>query len=144
MRYVPTTESQLKYVTLCFFNSENFHYPNTTKEIYEEIKQQFDKIEKAVHFLASLDHDKVMNEIATSGGIVIEENSKGDHQDSFIMLCNKDKIEQLMRECYKDRPKTEVDLNLITSEKLTDEKIKKREEEKKKNDEEKYKQRKTY
>lgn len=57
----------------------------------------------------------------------------------FIMHCDKDKIEQLLRESYKDRPKSEVDLNLISTEPLSEEKLRKKEEDKKKMDEERIK-----
>ena len=52
------------------------------------------------------------------------------------MFCDKDKIEQLLRESYKDRPKTEVDLNLISSEALNEEKLRRREEDKRKKEQE--------
>lgn len=52
------------------------------------------------------------------------------------MFCDKDKIEQLLRESYKDRPKTEVDLNLISSEALSEDKLRKKEEDRKKMDDE--------
>lgn len=48
------------------------------------------------------------------------------------MICDKDKIEQLLRESYKDRPKSEVDLNLMTTENLSEDKIRKKEEDRKK------------
>ena len=52
------------------------------------------------------------------------------------MFCDKDKIEQLLRESYKDRPKTEVDLNLISSEALNEDKLRRREEDKRKKEQE--------
>lgn len=67
----------------------------------------------------------------------------GDKKEIFVMNCDRDKIEQLIRESHKDRPKTEVDLNLIDNEILSAERIRKREEDKKKNDEERIKKRKS-
>lgn len=57
------------------------------------------------------------------------------------MRCNKDKIEQLLRESHKDRPKTEVDLNLIENELPSEDKIRKREEDRKKADDERIRRR---
>lgn len=58
----------------------------------------------------------------------------------FIMNCDKDKIEQLLRESHKDRPKAEVDLSLLSAEPLTEDRARKREEDRKKLDEERIKQ----
>lgn len=60
------------------------------------------------------------------------------------MNCDKDKIEQLLRESHKDRPKAEVDLNLISTEVLSEDKLRKKEEDRKKIDEERIKISKNY
>ena len=70
------------------------------------------------------------------GGIEIKEQSMGDMSRCFIMSVNRDKIEQLLRECHKDRPKIEVDLNLIGNELPSEDVLKKREEDRRRSDEE--------
>lgn len=62
----------------------------------------------------------------------LDTKSIGDRQDKFIMAIDKDKIEQLIRESHKDRPKSEVDLNLIDNEILSEDKLKKKEEDREK------------
>lgn len=57
------------------------------------------------------------------------------------MRIEKDKVEQLHRETYKDRPKTEVDLNLIGNEILSEDRQRKKVEDQKKHDEERIKKR---
>ena len=59
------------------------------------------------------------------------------------MLVDNDKIQQLRRECHKDRPKTDVDLSLITPE-LNEERQKKIEEDRKRKENEKYNQSKMF
>ena len=76
---------------------------------------------------------------SNSKGTIITEHSKGDHLEAFIMSCDKDKIEQLLRESHKDRPKAEVDLNLISTEALSEDKMRKKEEDKRKIDDERIK-----
>lgn len=61
---MPTTESQLKYVILSHVKSESFHYPDTTTNIYDQIKKEYQEIEKAYDFLGTLNFEKVMSEIA--------------------------------------------------------------------------------
>lgn len=91
-------------------------YPVPTVDFYEQLRSTFTEIKGAYAFMGKLNCNKVLEDIASNHGIVVEEHSKGIDLAKFIMRVNRDKIEQLCRESYKDRPKTEVDVELIGNE----------------------------
>ena len=62
---MPTNEHQLKYVVLCYLKSEDFNYPNPTREIFDEVRQQYSSIEKAYEYLGTLPFDRVLEDIAS-------------------------------------------------------------------------------
>lgn len=140
-KLVPTTEPQLKYVILKTLQSDSFSYPIPTKDAYEALRQAFKDIKGAYAFLGRLNNDKVLEDIASSGGIRLESLSKGTQLATFIMYVDPDKIEQLCRESYKDRPKIEVDIELIGNETSYEESLRKKEEDQKRSDEERVRQR---
>lgn len=61
---MPTNESQLKYIILGFLECDDFHYPDTVNQIYDQVKQQYSHIDKAEGFLTGFDHQKIFGEIA--------------------------------------------------------------------------------
>ena len=135
-KFVPTNEAQLKFVILKYMESENFLYPVPIEDAYNDIRLQYKEIKGAYHFLGSLNYEKVVDDIANSSGVVLEEVSKGIRLSKFITRTDIDKIQQLARESYKDRPKTEVDLELIGNESYYEEALRKKNEEEKKANEE--------
>ena len=136
---MPTTDQQLKYVVLKYLQSDEFSYPVPVEDFFEDLRQSFREIKGAYTYLGTLSCDKVLEEIGQCSGVRLESLSKGIQLAKFIMDVNKDKVEQLCRESHKDRPKTEVDLELIGNEATNLERARRMAEDQKKKDEERLK-----
>ena len=135
-KYIPTNEPQLKYVVLKQLQDDKFLYPVPTYDFFEDIRNHYRHIKGAYSYLGKLNCEKVLDDITRTSGILIEEHSKGIYKVKFIMSVNKDKIEQLCRESYRDRPKNEVDLECMGNDINTEDRERKLREDKQREKEE--------
>lgn len=110
----------MKYVTLKKMLSDDFDYPVPISDFYEKLREDFRETKGAVTYMQKLDYEKVLNDIGSSGGIDLIESSKGVQLVTFIMKRDLDKLEQLSRESYKDRPKAQIDFESLNDESTAD------------------------
>jgi hypothetical protein len=114
-KFPPTNEAELRVILLEYFSSRLFDYPMDVGTLVREIQNLYKAITGSAEMIATLDLDKILREMEESRAIRLKKYSLGTRMSDFIMTINNDKIMQLSREFYKDRPIKMPNLDLKDS-----------------------------
>lgn len=112
-KYPPSDNSELRQILLEYFSSKLFDYPIDTQSLLREIQNQYKTIDGSQEAIASLSMDNILIEMEELRAIRMKKYSLGLRMADFIMGINMDKIMQLSREYYKDRPSKMPDYKSI-------------------------------
>lgn len=81
-----------------------FDYPIDSASILRGLQNHYKSIQDSQQIIASLQLDVILKEMEESRAITLKKYSLGTRMSDFVIAINIDKIMQLSREFYKDRP----------------------------------------
>ena len=119
-KFPPSNNSELRQILLEYFSSKLFDYPIDTLSLLREIQNLYKAIDGSNEAIASLHMDDILIEMEELRAIRMKKYSLGLRMADFIMGINMDKIMQLSREYYKDRPTKMPDYKSINEQKTKD------------------------
>jgi len=103
--YYPSTQEELRAFTLQFMCSPKFDYPIDSQNLYKSMQDEFRNNPQAQSIMKSLNFIDILKELEYKRAIQLQEDSLGVMLVDFIISVNYDKLHQLNREYFKERPK---------------------------------------
>lgn len=119
--------------------SKKFEYPIDAHNLFKILKDEYKDVDNYKQIMKILKIEIILQELKDKfinfdsyivycyinrKAVILEKQSMGIHQVDFIMEINNDKLNQLKREYFKDKPKTLRSIEEVTKSLSPQKKIK--------------------